>query len=84
MKNNLVICPNCIKLGKRQVLCEINPDSGDVAVMRFHKGYTLITGSNFQIYCGECKELVFHKEHLNGTVIKERTTNVINAGSFLY
>lgn len=80
-RKNLIFCGKCETRGVRQVLGEIDTE-GNIAVMRFHKGFTLISGASFSIYCGNCKEMVFHKENVAGTVTKIIEHKQINNGSF--
>src|SRR3990167_9403089 len=68
IKRNLIICPSCSKRGLIQVLGEISPD-GDLLVMRFKKGLTIIKGGEFEVECGVCQEPVYIK--------KERRVNEV-------
>jgi len=60
-KTNLIICPNCRRQGRIEVLGEVN-QLGHLLVMRFHKGMTTIIGSDFAVVCGKCGELTYIKK----------------------
>ncbi len=49
--NGLLQCPNCLKLGKKQILGKIL-ENGQFLVLRFHHGTTLISSQNYTISCG--------------------------------
>ena len=51
MDNNLIVCPNCQKVGKKQVLGRVM-DSGEFMVLRFHHGTTIISSQQYEIVCG--------------------------------
>jgi len=65
-KTNLIICPNCeLKRDAnghsiRQILGEVT-DRGDVLILRFHDGYTIVSGQDFNIRCGKCLEIVYYR-----------------------
>lgn len=66
MTKKLVICPHCLKKGKREILGEILED-GSFSVLRFHKGETKVISKDLAIVC-TCGEVVFRKvssERLN-------------------
>jgi hypothetical protein len=44
----LIICPSCEKSGKKEVLGEIK-ETGEITVLRFHKGETKIKSANMEI-----------------------------------
>ena len=50
-KGFLIECPNCAKLGKKQILGRVMP-TGDLMVLRFHHGTTLVKTSSYQLICG--------------------------------
>jgi len=56
----LIICPSCEKSGKKEVLGEIK-ETGEITVLRFHKGETKIKSANMEIICGKCGEIVFYR-----------------------
>jgi len=47
----LIACPACQNQGKQQYLGRVLPN-GDLIVLRFHHGTTLIKASQFQLVCG--------------------------------
>ena len=47
----LVECPNCAKLGKKQILGRVM-STGDLLVLRFHHGTTLLRSTNYELICG--------------------------------
>lgn len=47
----LLQCQNCIQSGKQQYLGKV-ATNGDLIVLRFHHGTTLIKASNYEITCG--------------------------------
>lgn len=51
MNNNLVSCPECAKVGKKQVLGRVM-DGGEFMVLRFHHGTTIIQSQQYEIVCG--------------------------------
>ncbi len=51
MNNELLLCPNCKKLGKTQVLGKLMTD-GTFMVLRFHHGTTIIESQTYKIVCG--------------------------------
>lgn len=65
LKTNLIICPNCEKNGKRQILGEID-EFGHLLVMRFHKGITRIIGGEFIVVCEGCGQPVYIKQEGRG------------------
>lgn len=64
MNNNLLVCPNCKKEGKTQVLGRIL-ENGQFLVLRFHHGTTLVQASQYSIVCG-CG---YQFNVANGTVV---------------
>lgn len=60
----LIACPACLNKGKQQYLGRILPN-GDLIVLRFHHGTTLIKASNYYLVCG-CG----FKFDVSGTVIQ--------------
>ena len=60
----LIYCPVCLKNGKINILGEITDDG--FIIRRFHKGETIIQGSNFSVTCGLCHELIFFKKPVTG------------------
>jgi predicted HNH restriction endonuclease len=66
MPKNLVVCPNCESHGTKTVLGEIDKD-GYFAVLRFHNGYTRITGHDFAVVCGNCGETIYIRKEAHGT-----------------
>jgi hypothetical protein len=62
----LLECPNCFRYGKKQVLGRLL-DNGDLLVLRFHHGTTLIRTPDFSLICG-CG-YVFN---ISGTVIEHQ------------
>jgi hypothetical protein len=64
---NLIVCGRCLTSGTKSILGEIDQD-GFFAVLRFHRGYTRITGKDFAVLCGACGEPTYiRKEESNGT-----------------
>lgn len=51
LSGTLITCPNCNKEGKRPVLGRLL-DSGEVLILRFHHGTTLIKALEYNIQCG--------------------------------
>lgn len=65
----LIACPNCLSLGRRQVLGEIA--DGYLKVMRFHNAYTMIRGE-FEVMCDKCNSPVYFRtnpSNVYGTVL---------------
>jgi len=56
----LLVCPNCEKEGKKNVLAEVKDD--EVSILRFHKGETIISGKSFFVKCGNCGEIIYLRE----------------------
>jgi len=59
----LVECSNCLKVGKKQILGRVM-DNGDLLVLRFHHGTTLLRAEEYKLICGCGYEL-----SIAGTVI---------------
>lgn len=57
---NLLYCPVCGNEGVNTVLGEVK-DTGEFEVLRFHKGSTKISGTDFSVKCGRCGEEVFYR-----------------------
>lgn len=47
----LVECPQCAKLGKKQILGRVMP-TGELLVLRFHHGTTLLSATEYNLKCG--------------------------------
>lgn len=62
----LVICPHCLKNGKKEILGEVD-EQGNFNVLRFHKGNTKIIAPEFAIEC-TCGEIVYRRTNPDGTV----------------
>lgn len=54
MKKNFIVCPNCEQNGTINILGEIK-NNGDLVVLRFHKGETIVKGDSFTVVCGVCQ-----------------------------
>lgn len=54
----LIQCPQCERLGRKEILGEIK--DGFFMVMRFHNAYTKIRGE-FEVICNSCDEPVYFK-----------------------
>lgn len=78
----LIACPNCLTLGRRQILGEIT--DGYLKVMRFHNAHTMIRGE-FEVMCDKCGEPVYfrteRKEETIGTVINYWSLGIFGQGS---
>ena len=48
---SLLECPQCFAIGKKQIL-GILLNNGDLLVLRFHHGTTLIRTPQFSLICG--------------------------------
>ncbi len=59
----LLNCQNCQRLGKQQYLGRLLP-TGELLVLRFHHGTTLIKATQFTLACG-CG----YKMDISGTVV---------------
>lgn len=57
---NLLICPVCFAHGKKEVLGELD-EQGNLVIMRYRQGSTVVTSSNMVVRCGVCKEEVFYR-----------------------
>ena len=69
---SLLQCPNCEKIGRRNILGEIDPN-GHFLVLRFHKGITRIIGDSFTVVCDYCNEPIYIRKGDNrGTVFSYR------------
>lgn len=62
--NGLLPCPICALTPKPQILGRVLPN-GDLLVLRFHSGTTILHGDHLSVGCG-CGYTVF----LQGTVIE--------------
>ena len=52
MNNGLLLeCPECAKEGKKQILGRLMTN-GDMLVLRFHHGTTILRASEYQLVCG--------------------------------
>jgi hypothetical protein len=47
----LIMCPTCYLAGKKQILGKVQ-NNGDLLVLRFHHGTTLIQADNYKLTCG--------------------------------
>lgn len=47
----LIECPVCNRLGKKQILGRVLTN-GDLLVLRFHHGTTIIRNTEYQLVCG--------------------------------
>ena len=47
----LVECPRCAELGKKQILGRVLTN-GDLLVLRFHHGTTIIHANDYSLVCG--------------------------------
>ncbi len=47
----LLVCPNCQSLGKRQILGSLRPD-GSLLILRHSHGTTLIQAASLSLGCG--------------------------------
>lgn len=47
----LLQCPSCIQSGKTQYLGSVQPN-GDLIVLRFHHGTTIIKAESYSLGCG--------------------------------
>jgi len=65
MKTNLLVCPNCLDRGKKEVLGEFN-DDGSFEVLRFRDTTTKIVSGELEIKCGVCGDTVFFRVKKNG------------------
>lgn len=50
-QGQLIECPNCVRTGKRQILGRVL-DDGDLLVLRFHHGTTIIRSPRHELICG--------------------------------
>lgn len=51
MNDDLIQCPNCFKVGKKQILGRILED-GSFLILRFHHGTTIVKADKYSIVCG--------------------------------
>ena len=68
VRKALIRCPRCEYAdGQIQTLAEILPN-GIISIRRSRKTFkgeqetTLILGNNFELLCGRCQTLVFHRQ----------------------
>lgn len=61
-KGDLIYCPRCEKIGKKEILGAMY--NGRFTVLRFHRGETIIESEQFDVYCGVCGEQVFYRTNL--------------------
>lgn len=47
----LVECPDCARIGKKQILGRVL-DNGDLLVLRFHHGTTMLRALEYSLLCG--------------------------------
>ena len=47
----LIECPDCQRMGKKQILGSML-DNGDLLVLRFHHGTTLVRAPKLELICG--------------------------------
>lgn len=50
-EGQLLICPQCIAKGRKQVLGNLKPD-GSLLIMRFNSGTTIIKATTLTLQCG--------------------------------
>lgn len=50
-QGQLIECPNCVRTGKRQILGRLL-ENGDLLVLRFHHGTTIIRSTKHELICG--------------------------------
>ncbi len=65
-QKKLVICPYCLKNGKKEILGELD-ENNNFTVLRFHKGNTTIIAPEFSVQC-TCGEIVYKRTNPDGTV----------------
>ena len=78
----LVQCPQCEKLGRKEILGEIK--DGYFIVMRFHNSYTKIRGE-FEVICNTCDEPVYFKtmeRRDDGTMSNYWSLGLYRSGTF--
>ena len=74
MNNGVLIeCPNCAKLGKKQILGRMLTN-GDMLVLRFHHGTTILRANEYSLVCG-CGYIF----DISGTVITQTTLSPVPA-----
>lgn len=61
----LIQCPQCLAEGKKEILGRVTP-TGDMLVLRFHHGTTILRATNYQLVCG-CG----YTWDISGTVVRE-------------
>ncbi len=59
----LIECPRCVLSGKKQILGRVL-DNGDLVVLRFHHGTTLLRAIEYSLICG-CG----YQFNISGTVV---------------
>lgn len=72
LRKKLLICPVCEARGIKSVLGELK--NGQMSILRFHQGETLIVGESYTVICGCCGAKVYIKDHLKISQNNERTT----------
>lgn len=65
LDGRLLACPICAKVGKKQILGKLLTN-GDLIVLRFHHGTTIVKSPTFEVNCG-CGYIF----NISGTVITE-------------
>lgn len=65
----LVQCPNCANNGIKSILGELGT-SGNFLILRFHRGYTEITGKDYGVICGNCREPVYIRKEADDRKIR--------------
>lgn len=56
-----LICPNCERNGRLEILGEID-NKGNLCARRHNKGETRIISPKFAVQCGVCGEVVFYRK----------------------
>jgi hypothetical protein len=68
LSGRLIACPICASKGIKQILGKVL-DNGNLIVLRFHHGTTIVTAEKYSIVCG-CGQTF----NVSGTVVTEYAT----------
>ena len=76
IKTNLLICPTCTRLRSKPFpIAEVGED-GAIIIRRHGSGYTIIRGTSFAVFCGNCEDRLFLRQ-FQGTLVMTQINGTI-------